>query len=106
MDLHNRLPRDLRDSDVTEVEVLPDFRVSVTHRDGTSAVHVFDLGDFRGDSIELRQPEVFATAQVVDGTLGWVLPSGLVYDVGADALWLHAHGYCDGSHDLDQEVER
>lgn len=105
--VHRHLPRDLRDTDVVAVAVLPDFRVRVTHRDGTSVVHRFDPADFHGDFIELQQPKVFATARVVDGgTLGWELPNGLVYDRGADFLWLHAHGWCDGSHDLDRVVER
>ncbi|MBN7371079.1 DUF2442 domain-containing protein [Mycobacteroides abscessus] len=106
-ELHSHLPRDLRDTDVISVEALPGFRVRVTHRDGTSAVHLFDPEEFTGVAEPLRNSEVFTTAQIVDGdTLGWVLPDGLVYDVGPDALWLHAHGYCDGSHDLAEVVER
>ena len=34
---------------------------------------------------------------MIDHTLGWVLPDGLVYDVAPDSLWLHAHGLCDGA---------
>lgn len=103
--VHRHLPRDLRDTDVVAVAVLPDFRVRVTHRDGTSVVHRFDPADFHGDFIELRDPATFATVQPIDGTLAWDLGGGLVYDRGGDALWLHAHGHCDGSHDLDR-VER
>lgn len=107
MDLHSHLPQNLTDTDVVSVEVTGPFRVRVTHRDGTTAVHVFDPGDFRGDFVELRDPERFATAQVAEGeTLGWDLGDGLVYDVAADALWLHAHRHCDGSHHLDVEVEQ
>jgi hypothetical protein len=104
--LHSHLPVDLRDTDVVSVEVTAPFRVRVTHRDGTVVVHLFDPEQFRGDFAELRDPAVFATAQVIDGTVGWDLGGGLIYDRGADALWLHAHGYCDGSHDLTKVVER
>lgn len=107
MSLQSHLPADLRDADVTAVEVLPGFRVRVTHRDGTSAVHLFDPSDFHGDYAALRDSATFATAQVVDGgTLGWELGDGLVYDVAPDSLWLHAHGYCDGSCGMAAEVER
>lgn len=105
MELHERLPVNLSDTDVTSVEMTGPFRVRVTHRDGTSAVHRFDPRDFRGDFTTLRDPAVFATAAVIDHCLAWELPGG-VYDRCADALWLHAHGFCDGSHDLTKVVER
>lgn len=85
---------------VVAVEVVGPHQVRVTHEDGTSAVHAYAPDDFRGDFTALRRPEVFATAQVVDGdTLGWDLGGGLIYDSAPDALWLHAHGHghCDGS---------
>lgn len=106
-DLHSHLPRDLRDTDVVSVEVTAPWKVRVTHRDGTAAVHVFDPEQFHGDFVELRDPQRFTTATVVDGdTLGWITRDGLVYDVAPDALWLHANGWCDGTHDLDAEVEQ
>ena len=105
-DLHAHLPADLRDTAVTAVEVVSPHRVRVTHRDGTSAIHVFEPASFRGDFTALRDPRVFATAQVVDGdTLGWYLGEGLIYDVAPDALWLHAHGHCDGTCGGSSEVE-
>lgn len=83
---------------VTDVAVVGPFQVRVTHADGTSAVHTFNPEDFRGDFVAIADPAVFATAAVVEGdTLGWVLPGGLVYDIGPDALYLHAIGACDGS---------
>lgn len=107
VNLHEHLPRNLRDCDVVEVEVVGPFRVRVTHRDGTAAVHRFDPSDFRGDFAALRDAAMFATAQVVDGyTLGWKLPGGLIYDVALDSLWLHAHGHCDRSCGVHVEVER
>ncbi|WP_017205603.1 hypothetical protein [Mycobacteroides abscessus] len=104
MELHEHLPGDLRDTDVVAVEVTAPFRVRVIHRDGTSAVHRFDAEEFTGIAEPLRKSEVFATAAVISHCLGWELPGG-VYDRGGDALWLHAHGWCDGSHDLTM-VER
>lgn len=74
--VHRHLPRDLRDTDVVAVAVLPDFRVRVTHRDGTSVVHRFDPADFHGDFIELRDPATFATVQPIDGTLAWTSAVG------------------------------
>lgn len=104
MDLHSHLPMNLADTDVIGVEVTGTFKVRVTHRDGTGAVHAFDPEEFGGDFTTLRDPAKFATARVIDGTLAWDLGGGLVYDRGGDALWLHAHGHCDGSHDLDAVV--
>jgi hypothetical protein len=107
--VHRHLPKNLRDTDVVEVRVVAPGEVLVRHRDGTSAVHRFDPAEFgSGDYAAIGQdPSVFATAQIVDGhTLGWVLGNGLVYDLGADGLWLHAHGWCDGSHDLTRYVRR
>lgn len=108
MSLFDHLPKNGRDTDVTAVEVTAPFKVRVMHRDGTSAVHIFAPEDFsRGDFTALQDPQVFATAQVVDGyTLGWHVPGVGVYDLCRDSLWLHAHGLCDGSHDLSKEVER
>lgn len=105
MELHEHLPVNLTDTDVTSVEVTGPFRVRVTHRDGTTAVHRFDPRDFRGDFTMLSDPTVFATAAVIDHCLGWELAGGGVYDHGAESLWLHAHGFCDGSHDRDRAVE-
>lgn len=105
MSLHAHLPRDLRDTDVTAVEVVGDFRVRATHRDGTEAVHVFEPEEFAGIAEPLRDPAAFATAGVIDGCLAWELPGGL-YDVAPDGLWLHAHGRCDGSCGVHVEVER
>ncbi|BBY97885.1 DUF2442 domain-containing protein [Mycolicibacterium fallax] len=83
---------------VVAVEVVGEFRVRVTHEDGTVGEHTFAPEDFRGDFASIADPEVFATATIVDGdTLGWVLPGGVIYDVAPDALWLHAHGHCDHS---------
>lgn len=93
----SRLPTNLTDTDVVGVEVLPGFRVRVTHRDGTVGVHLFAPEDFRGVSLPLRDPAVFAKAQVVDHTLGWVMADGSVFDQAPDTLWLHARGFCDGS---------
>lgn len=104
-DLHSHLPGDLRDTDVTSVEVTAPFRVRVTHRDGTTEVHRFEPQEFTGIAEPLRDPTVFATAEVTGHCLGWELPGG-VYDLAPDALWLHAHGWCDGSHDLTAVVER
>ncbi|RDH13748.1 DUF2442 domain-containing protein [Tsukamurella pulmonis] len=100
-------PRDLRDCEVVSVQVTGPHRVRVTHRDGTSAVHIFKPGDFgRADFVALDDPTVFATAQVIDGTLAWDLGGGLIYDVAPDGLWAHARGWCpDGSHDLAAKVE-
>ncbi|CPR93887.1 hypothetical protein PP568_06670 [Mycobacteroides abscessus] len=107
MNLFDHLPKNLRDTDVVAVEVVAPFKVRVTHRDGTRAVHVFDPEDFRGDYEAIGTPAVFATAQAVDGrTLGWDLGGDLVYDLCRHSLWLHARGFCDGSHDLSMEVER
>lgn len=103
--VHFHLPKNLTDTDVVAVEVTAPFRVRVTHRDGTSAVHVFAPMDLTGIAEPLRNSKVFATAAVISHCLGWDLPGG-VYDVAPDGLWLHAHGHCDGSHDLDREVER
>ncbi|MGV0633877.1 hypothetical protein ABQE69_10695 [Mycolicibacillus trivialis] len=105
MELHSNLPKNLVDTDVISVEVTGPFRVRVTHRDGTTAVHRFDPRDFRGDFTALRDPAVFAAAAVIGHCLGWELPGG-VYDRGGGALWLHAHGFCDESHDLTAVVER
>lgn len=102
--IHRYLPADLRDTDVVRVRVVAPHAVFVVHRDRTYASHRFEPEDFHGDYISLREPEVFATAQVIDGTLAWDLGGGLVYDVASDGLWLHAHGWCDGSHDLSQVV--
>lgn len=49
---------------------------------------------------------MFATAAVIDYCLAWDLPGGGVYDRGAESLWLHAHGFCDGSHNVIAVVER
>lgn len=102
--IHRHLPTDLTDTDVVRVRVVAPHAVFVVHRDRTYASHRFEPEDFHGDYISLREPEVFATAQALDGTLAWDLGGGLVYDVAPDALWLHAHGWCDGSHDLSQVV--
>ncbi|RIS02729.1 hypothetical protein D2E70_16110 [Mycobacteroides abscessus] len=105
MAVHEHLPVNLTDTDVISVEVTGPFRVRVTHRDGTSAVHVFDPGEFTGVAEPLRNSAVFAAAAVIGHCPGWEL-SGGVYDRGDDDLWLHAHGWCDGSHDLTGVVER
>ncbi|WP_457063661.1 hypothetical protein [Mycobacteroides abscessus] len=105
MELHEHLPLNLTDTDVISVEVTGPFRVCVTHRAGTSAVHRFNSVEFTGIAEPLRNPKVFATAAVIGHCLGWELPGG-VYDRGGDALWLHAHGWCDGSHDLTAVVEQ
>ena len=91
------LPADLTDTDVVSVQVTAPFTVRVTHKDGTNGEHHFAPEDFRGDFTALRDPARFATDAVIDHTLGWVLPDGLVYDVAPDSLWLHAHGLCDGA---------
>lgn len=92
------LPGDLTDTDVVEATVTAPWTVTVTHRDGTRGVHRFDPEDFQHDFVALRDPARFATAQVVEGhTLGWALGPDLVYDIAPDALWLHAHGVCDGA---------
>lgn len=107
MSVFDHLPKNGHDTDVLAVEVVGEFRVRVTHRDGTSAVHRFDPEDFRGDYATIGTEAVFATATIVDGhTLGWDLGGGLVYDLCADSLWLHAHGHCDGSCGSNAEVER
>lgn len=69
-------------------------------------MHIFQRDDFGGDFTALREESVFAQAVVIADTLSWDLGYGLIYDVAPDGLWLHAHGHCDGSHDLDREVER
>lgn len=97
-DMWAGLPADLTDTDVVSVQVTAPFTVRVTHKDGTCAEHLFAPEDFRNDFVRLRDPATFATAQVVEGdTLGWVLPDGRIFDQAPDALWLHAHGLCDGS---------
>lgn len=103
-DLGAHLPVDLRDTDVVKVRVIAPRAVFVMHRDRTYATHVFPPDEFHGDYESLRDPDVFATAAVIDGTLAWDLGGGLIYDVAPDGLWLHAHGHCDGSHDLSQVV--
>ncbi|SKM40107.1 Protein of uncharacterised function (DUF2442) [Mycobacteroides abscessus subsp. abscessus] len=90
---------------MTAVEVTAPFRVRVTHRDGTEAVHVFEPEEFAGSAEPLRDPAAFATAGVIDGCLAWELPGGL-YDVAPDGLWLHARGHCDGSCGVHVDVER
>lgn len=93
----SHMPADLRDTNVVAVEVVGPHQVRVTHRDGTSGVHEYNPSEFRNALAPLRDPQVFATAQVVDGhTLGWVV-DGQVLDMAPDALWLHARGHCDGS---------
>lgn len=102
-----KYPADLRDTEVVAVQVTGPHRVRVTHRDGTSATHIFRPGDFgSSDFAALDAPDVFATAAVIDGCLAWDLGDGLVYDVAPEGLWAHAMDWCpDGSHDLDREVE-
>ncbi|WP_018600930.1 hypothetical protein [Mycobacterium sp. 155] len=104
--VHRHLPQDLRDTEVVEVRVIRHGLVWVRHRDGTCATHIFQPEEFHDDFISLRDPVVFATAAVIDGTLAWDLGDELVYDVAADGLWLHARGFCDGSHDLSAVVIR
>ncbi|UEA81622.1 hypothetical protein [Tsukamurella paurometabola] len=89
------------------MQVTGPHRVRVTHRDGTSAVHVFQPGAFGvHDFVSLDDPVVFANATVIDGCLAWDLGGGLVYDVAPDGLWAHAMAWCpDESHDLAAEVE-
>lgn len=82
--------------EVTAVEVVGPLRVRVTHRDGTAAVHGYTPEHFTNALAPLRHPAVFATAAVLDGTLGWVV-GGQVFDLAPDALYLHAIGRCDGS---------
>ncbi|MBU8820427.1 hypothetical protein KL864_31620 [Mycolicibacterium goodii] len=60
--VHRHLPDDLQDTDVVTVEVTGTFRVRVTHRDGTSAVHRFRPEEFTGIAELLRNSAVFATA--------------------------------------------
>lgn len=60
-------------------------------------MHTCDPDEFRSALAPLRDPQVFATAQVVEpGTLGWVT-GGAVIDMASDGLYLHAIGACDGS---------
>lgn len=93
----SHMPADLRDTAVTAIQVVGPHQVRVTHRDGTVGVHTYDPERFRNALAPLQDPQVFATATVVEpGTLGWVI-DGVVIDMGPDALWLHAHGHCDGS---------
>lgn len=61
------LPADVANTDVVSVEVTRPFKVRVTHRDGTSAVHIFRPSDFgTGTSAVLGTEAGFATAQVVE----------------------------------------
>lgn len=103
-DLRAHLPADLRDTDVVRVKVVAPHAVFVVHRDRTYASHRFEPEDFHGDYEPLRDSGVFATAQVLGGTLAWDLGDGVIYDVASDGLWLHAHGWCDGTHDLSEVV--
>ncbi len=81
--------------EVVAVSVVGPQQVQVRHQDGTEAVH--EYAELTGVLEPLRDPQVFATAQVWEGTLSWVVDGGETIDVAADALWLHAHGFCDGS---------
>lgn len=62
--------------EVVAVSVVGPQQVQVRHQDGTEAVH--EYAELTGVLEPLR-----------DG--------GETIDVAADALWLHAHGFCDGS---------
>lgn len=70
------LPVDLRDCDVTAVQVVGPRSVRVTHRDGTSAVHDYEPEHFRNAFAPQRDPAVFATARVVDGAPQGLRPRG------------------------------
>lgn len=96
-EMWSHMPADLRDTSVTAVKVVGPHSVRVTHRDGTTGVHTYDPDKFRNALAPLRDPTMFATAQVVEpGTLGWIIDDQVI-DMAPDALWLHAHGRCDGS---------
>ncbi len=80
---------------ISEVEVLPGFRLRLTYRDG----FVGEL-DFRpyiewGAAVApLKDPEIFATAHAGSGgtSLEWIGPDGDEIDFDADGLRMDIEG--------------
>ena len=81
---------------ITAVEHRGGTVLRISHRDGTVADH--DMARLLGwaGAFAGFTAETIAAAQLIDGTVGWILPSGEVLDLAPDALWDHAHGRCGG----------
>jgi hypothetical protein len=78
---------------VVSVAVLPDYRIQVRFRDGlegTVAMKDFILSSGAGVFSALRDPGLFAQAQIVLGAVTW--PGGL--DLAPDAMYdeIRDHG--------------
>lgn len=83
---------------ITAVESRGDTVVRLTHADSTVADHRFDYLIGRGGVFAGLTAELIPTAQLLDGTVAWVLPHGVTVDLASDALWDHAAlGECPGT---------
>lgn len=86
----------MTDTNVVAVKVAGPHQVRVTHADGVSAVHGFDPDHMGRHLAKLADPAAFATAQILDGTLGWIA-DGQVLTLSGDGLHFHALRECDPS---------
>jgi hypothetical protein len=78
---------------VTAVEHRGGTVLRISHADGTVADH--DLGRLigRGGVFAGFTAETIVAAQVIDGTVGWII-DGAVVAPAPDALWDHTRGRC------------
>ncbi|KXP08792.1 hypothetical protein [Tsukamurella pseudospumae] len=82
---------------ITAVECRGGTVVRIWHADGTVADHDFRYLLGRDGVFAALTAEMTPRAQLVDGTVGWILPDGTVIDLAPDALHAHAViGQCPG----------
>lgn len=76
---------------LTSIEVLDEFKMRLTFVSGE--IYILDFNPLFEESIglaRLRNPQVFATATLIDGE-GWTVEwPTLDIQIGADTLWLDA----------------
>jgi hypothetical protein len=80
---------------VTAVEHRGGTVLRISHADNTIGDHDLAYLIGRAGIFSGFTAETIAAAQLIDGTVGWMI-DGEVVDLAPDAIWDHAHGTCGG----------
>lgn len=81
---------------ITVVEPRGGTVLRISHADNTIADHDLARLVGRGGVFASFTAATIAAAQLIDGTIGWILPDGSVVDLAPDAIWDHTRGRCGG----------